>query len=151
MESINEERYYKGKVEFCILIALTAVMFLLSGLFSAGDLGGTIYLVGIMLLTRMYWGDIWPLFFIAVLAILEGMVDVAVMAAFIREIGLVIRVWPGRFILGGIRVAICLSMYVLIIFGKNLRYFVKVKKMERKQKKEKGKEEDNDNRINQED
>ncbi len=143
MESINEEKYYKGKVEFCLLIALTAVMFLLSGLFSAGDLGGTIYLVGIMLLTRMYWGDIWPL--------LEGMVDVAVMAAFIREIGLVIRVWPGRFILGGIRVAICLSMYVLIIFGKNLRYFVKVKKMERKQKKEKGKEEDNDNRINQED
>lgn len=58
MESINEERYFKGKVEFCVLIALTAGMFLLSGLFPAGNLGGTIYLVGIMLLTRMYWGDI---------------------------------------------------------------------------------------------
>ena len=59
------------------------------------------------------------------------------MAKLLKEINWLIYVGPETFIIRCLRIIVCVSVCELAIFEKDLRYFIKVHKMESKKRKEK--------------
>ena len=70
MEIIDQKKYLKGKKQFRILAILNIQMFLMSDLMLVGNSKVPIGITQVMFFTRMYWGEIWPIYFVIVLSIL---------------------------------------------------------------------------------
>ena len=137
MEIIDQKKYLKGKKQFRILAILNIQMLLMSDLMLVGNSKVPIGITQVMFFTRMYWGEIWPIYFVIVLSILEGIDNFMMMAKLLKEINSLIYVGPETFIIRCLRIIVCVSVCELAIFEKDLRYFIKVHKMESKKRKEK--------------
>ncbi|NBI71716.1 hypothetical protein D3Z50_11690 [Clostridiaceae bacterium] len=149
MEFIDQDKYLKGKKQFRILAILNMQMFLMSDIMFAGNSKGPIGITQVMFFTRMYWGEIWPIYFVIVLSILEGIDNFMMMARLFKEIDWIIYVWPEMLIIRCLRIVVCLSVCQLAIFKKELRYFIKVHKMKNKKRKaKKNGKKDNDEETN---
>ena len=62
MEIIDQKKYLKGKKQFRILAILNIQMFLMSDLMLVGNSKVPIGITQVMFFTRMYWGEIWPIY-----------------------------------------------------------------------------------------
>ena len=134
MEMIDQEKYLKGKKQFCILAILNIPMSLIPG----AELGTLIVCLEAVLFLEMFVGEKWPIYLVIGLSLLESF-------------DWIIYVWPGVFIMRSLGAVRCLSACILAIFGKNLRYFINVNKMESKRRKaEQAEQKDNEDKTDME-
>lgn len=157
METIDQEKYLKGKKQFRILLIMTILMFLVSDTMWKDHSNKMftcvtkwkIFSTEILFFILMYIGEVWPIYVIIVQSILEAIVNFMMMAMLFMEIDWIIYVWPEKFIMKSLKMAVCLSVCALAIFGKKLRYFMKVNKMENKKREaEKTEQKDNGEETN---
>lgn len=147
MEMIDQEKYLKGKKQFCILAILNIPMSLIPG----AELGTLIVCLEAVLFLEMFVGEKWPIYLVIGLSLLESFDGCMALAGMIGELDWIIYVWPGVFIMRSLGAVWCLSACILAIFGKNLRYFINVNKMESKRRKaEQAEQKDNEDKTDME-
>lgn len=147
MEKTDQEKYLKGKKQFCILIILSIPMLFVSYV----ELGSLIVFLEAVLFFEMCLGEIWPIYFVIGMSLLESFDRFMALAEMIGELDWLIYVWPGVFIMRSLGAVWCLSACILAIFGKNLRYFINVNKMKSKRRKaEQAEQKDNEDKTDME-
>lgn len=92
------------------------------------------YIIDAIFLVFMYNGYIWTWYFFAGAGVIVILLNAFVLTKIIPEMHWIVHIWPEKAALGVVRTAVSMAMCSVVIFGKDLKYFVEVKQAERKKK-----------------
>ena len=142
MEGYDRKKYQRGKKQFCLFAFLNIGTMLLSDYILQAIPEGMVYIINILLLLLMYCGFMWTWHVFAVISVISAISKVKLILVLIREFNWMIYAMPERLAQEGVWIAASFVMYALLKFGKALKYYVGVKRIERRKRLE-GQEEEN--------
>lgn len=133
MEELDPKQYKKGKQEFWLFTVIFTLYILLTDIMVGMDIW-LVYVLEVIFLVLLYRGYMWVLYFQGA-RLLYGLVCAIIMIVKIApELYWIVYAYPTTVIMSQVLGVVMVTvMCIILMVRKNLKYFVKIKQLKRKE------------------